>query len=157
MVRNFLDFAQPLKFQQTEVSVQEVIRSALASLSLDNFQGIEIDDSQVNGTIQYVMDKNLIQQAVENLVLNALESSQPGQKVEISSFLENERLCIEVRDYGVGFDDKTRRQLFNYFFSTKKSGTGLGLPIVQRIVEQHRGSICVESAPDKGAVFRIKI
>ena len=157
VVRNFLDFAQPLKFQKTEVSVHEVIRSALASLPLDHFQEIEIDDSQVDDTIHYVMDKNLIQQAVANLVLNALESSKPGQTVEIRAFLCYGGLCIEVRDYGVGFDEKTKKQLFNYFFSTKPSGTGLGLPIVQRIVEQHRGSISVESPPNQGALFRIKI
>jgi simple sugar transport system ATP-binding protein len=157
VVSDFLDFSHPLKFHRTNACVKDVIDSALRNTPLENYPDIEVDLSGVDGNIGHLMDYNLMQQAVSNLVLNALESSRPGQRVEIKSYSRNNRLFIEVQDHGSGIDVDTQKKIFDYFFTTKNSGTGLGLPIVQRIVEQHNGSISVESTLDKGSLFRIEI
>ena len=62
-----------------------------------------------------------------------------------------------VRDTGVGITAENRQKMFEPFFTTKHHGTGLGLPITQRIIQEHSGEITVESEPDKGTTFFIKI
>ena len=66
-------------------------------------------------------------------------------------------VALAVADDGPGIREDVRAQIFDVFFTTRKNGTGLGLNIVSRIVEEHRGTLTVESAPGRGAVFRIEL
>ena len=96
-----------------------------------------------------------MQQVLSNLILNALQASLPRGRVAIRAFMEKQLLTIEIEDWGCGLDEKTEKQMFHPFFSTKTNGTGLGLCIVHRIVDQHKGTIQVHSVPGKGTTFRI--
>jgi simple sugar transport system ATP-binding protein len=154
VVNNFLDFSKPLKSQKMLVSVEQTIRAALGSLPLSRFDHVQLGCSIQKG-IEYLMDPSLMQQAIGNLVMNALEASQEHGKVEVRAFMETNRLCIEVQDWGTGIDEETRQRIFGFFFTTKKRGAGLGLAIVHRIVEQHNGAIVVHSTPGLGSLFRI--
>jgi two-component system, NtrC family, sensor histidine kinase HydH len=108
------------------------------------------------GLADYPMDRNLMTQALSNLILNALQASRPGKCVEVRARMEEDRLCIEVEDWGSGMDDETARSIFNPFFTTRDSGTGLGLSIAHRIIESHQGTIDVRSCPGRGSTFSIR-
>jgi signal transduction histidine kinase len=107
-----------------------------------------------------------LQQAVMNLVLNAIDSMEPGGILTLAtqnippqsrgrSSPQSGRLSLEVSDFGCGIPAENLARLFEPFFTTKKAGTGLGLHITKRIVTEHQGSISVESMLGKGTTFTV--
>ena len=108
----------------------------------------------------------MLQQVFLNLILNAIQSMPEGgtlrlytssARVSRGAFPESERRYIEVRveDTGVGMEDEVIKHIFNAFYTTKKTGTGLGLMVTQGIVQDHDGWIDVESEVGKGSVFKV--
>jgi histidine kinase len=109
-----------------------------------------------------MLDGRQIHNAVANLVSNALhasrESSNRPRQIRVSGRVEQDELRITVSDNGIGMTEETREKLFKKFYSTKGSkGTGLGLVITRKIVQEHGGSISVESEYGKGTSFCIRI
>ena len=105
----------------------------------------------------------LLEQAVTNLLDNALKYSEPGSEVLITAVENNAEVTIAVSDHGCGIDDEHLPRLFERFYrvdkarSRKLGGTGLGLAIVKHIVQAHQGRITVDSTPGVGSVFRIHL
>jgi two-component system phosphate regulon sensor histidine kinase PhoR len=105
----------------------------------------------------------LLEQAVANLVDNAIKFSEAGSDVEISSFKEGSEVIIAVKDQGRGIASEHLPRIFERFYRADKGrgdkdgGTGLGLSIVKHVAEAHKGSVSVESEPGKGSIFRIHI
>lgn len=119
---------------------------------------IECDDD-----ITANLNKTLIQQAVGNLIDNAIKYSNKKSKVRLHSFKENESLVIEVEDKGFGIAKEHIPRLFERFYRIEKSrsrdegGTGLGLSIVKHVVQVHGGVVNVKSELNNGSIFTIKI
>jgi PAS domain S-box-containing protein len=157
VIRNLLDFARPREIQKTSNSIGDVIRLSLDSLPLDKYPDLSIEILDLEDVPDFLMDKSLIEQVISNLVLNAIQASRLDGKIRISAGVKQEHLTITIQDWGCGFNETTRRQIFNPFFTTKSTGTGLGLSISHRIIEQHNGMIDVFSEPGKGSVFRITL
>jgi simple sugar transport system ATP-binding protein len=157
MAKNLLDYVKPLMFKKESVHVAELIASVTEDMPVKDFNGVWIDVSGVDQTVLYPLDRNLIHAALSNLVLNALQSSPPHSSVEVRAAMDKGRLHIEIQDHGKGMDEETRENVFNFFFTTKEAGTGLGLPFVHRIVEKHEGSLDIESTPGKGCTVRIEL
>ncbi len=109
-----------------------------------------------------LLDGPQIHNAVSNLVSNALHACREAHKgnhfIKVSGRVEQDELRISVSDNGIGMTDELREKLFKKFYSTKGSkGTGLGLVITRKVVQEHGGSISVESEPGKGTSFHIRI
>jgi signal transduction histidine kinase len=155
VVSNLLDFARPRKTNRTPTSIARAMEFCLAGLPLERFSGVAVQALVEEGLPDFLLDRDLLCQALSNLILNALQASCGGGRVEVRAGRSDGRLRIEVQDWGEGMDEQTAQQVFNPFFTTRESGTGLGLSIVHRIVESHGGSIEVKSAPGRGATFRI--
>ncbi len=111
-------------------------------------------------------DEYELQQAFVNLLLNAIEAMEPKGTLTIESRRQpgvagvvegesSDTLCVTIEDTGTGITEEVMARLFEPFVSTKPSGTGLGLAITQRIVQQHRGTITVQSRPGGGTRFTI--
>jgi signal transduction histidine kinase len=113
------------------------------------------DDLQITG------DRELMEYACYNLLTNAVKYSPQRTQVSASAWKENGQIQIAVRDQGIGMDQKEVKQIFQKFYRTKKAeasgeaGTGIGLSIVQQIVEQHGGVIGVTSKPGEGSCFTL--
>jgi len=105
------------------------------------------------------MDRDKIQQTIINLTLNAIEATPSGGEIRLSSKYRNDKKVveIEVSDTGEGIEPENMNKIFDPFFTTKKSGTGLGLSITHGIIEQHGGTIHVESTRGQGTTFRITL
>ncbi|MEP6662020.1 MAG: ATP-binding protein [Verrucomicrobiota bacterium] len=115
-------------------------------------------------------DDYQLKQAFLNLLLNALEATPPGGKLNIETSVADDteivgilresfptQLRVTIRDNGTGVSAEDFPRLFEPFFTTKPKGTGLGLPITRRIIHEHRGKISVESELGKGAAFQITV
>jgi signal transduction histidine kinase len=106
-------------------------------------------------------DSLRLKQAIFNLVDNAIKYNQPGGTVKISTRAEESRLVIQVQDNGVGISPDDQPHIFDRFYRVDKSrtrsqgGSGLGLAIVKKIVEDHEGTISVESVLGKGSAFQL--
>ncbi len=106
-------------------------------------------------------DPDLVSGALENLVRNAREAMPTGGRLTVSTALVRDgarpRVCVRVRDTGVGMDARARERAFESFFSTKEEGTGLGLPFVRRVAEVHRGDVRLSSRLGEGTCVDLEI
>ena len=100
-----------------------------------------------------------LQQVVLNLLVNALDASTASTTphVAVSTTVRGEEVEIAVRDNGPGLTADVQQHLFESFFTTKTQGLGLGLPIVQSIIERHHGRVWAENADQGGAIFRVTL
>lgn len=116
-----------------------------------------------DGSLYANINPALLQQAVMNLLDNAIKYSEPGASVELAGEQRNGRVLISVCDQGCGIAPEHHARLFERFYrvdkarSRKLGGTGLGLAIVKHIVLAHRGEVAVESAPGRGSTFTISL
>jgi signal transduction histidine kinase len=116
----------------------------------------------LNGLIgDQILDRTAIYRAILDLVSNAIDAcaeSESGNLVSLRSRLAKGGVGVTVADNGIGMSDEVRSNLFVRFFSTKGgAGTGLGLPVVKKIVEEHGGTLEVESEPVHGSAFHLRL
>jgi signal transduction histidine kinase len=165
LVTRFLDFARPLHTELVPQEITPVLDRALHSVSLTRKE----DDASVNVERQYQvdlppvpLDESLCEQAFVNLIQNAYDAmGSEGGTLRVAAARANSanRNGVEVRieDTGPGIPAELREQIFNPFVTTKKTGVGLGLSIVSRIIDGHHGTIRVDAGRDgsgqQGAAF----
>jgi len=102
------------------------------------------------------LDRIRVRQMLLNLLKNAWEAVPvPGGKISFSAIPENSGIRIDIRDNGCGISKEQQATIFQPFFTTKESGTGLGLAVSKQIAQAHSGDITLESAPGQGTVFHI--
>lgn len=161
LVTRFLDFARPLRTETRLQPVTELIDQALQSVG-DQWKGspVVVEREYQKDLPLVPLDENLCEQAFLNLVQNAYEAmgSAGGTfRVEASVARSNGRNGVQVRlqDTGPGVPAEMREQIFNPFVTTKKTGVGLGLSIVSKIVDEHHGTIRLENSDGQGACFVI--
>jgi len=102
-----------------------------------------------------MLDRELFQQALLNLMLNAEQAMPEGGEITLQAFAENAKVCLSIIDTGKGMPPETMAKIFQPFFSTKPGGSGLGLPTTRRIIESHHGTMDVQSEVGKGTKFTI--
>jgi signal transduction histidine kinase len=102
-----------------------------------------------------MMDPRTLQAALVNLVKNAIEAMPHGGRLEVRTRPTLKGVALDLIDSGVGMDDRTLLNMFQNFFSSKRGGTGLGLPTAKKIIEAHGGLINVQSAVNRGTQFTL--
>ena len=156
LVTRFLDFARPLHAELTPQDITSVLNRALQDVSLAHKEGSDSVrvERQYQAQLPMVpLDESLCEQAFVNLIQNAYDamgSSGGTLRVKAERVNGGNRSGVEVRieDTGPGIPDELREQIFNPFVTTKKTGVGLGLSIVSRIIDGHHGTIRVESSKE---------
>jgi signal transduction histidine kinase len=123
------------------------------------FNDVMLEQSLAEDLPATNMDKDQLEQAIINLILNAIEATDSGGKVAISTRLVHvtDTIELEVSDSGKGISEENMARIFDPFFTTSESGTGLGLAITHGIVEQHGGTIEVDSKLGQGTSFTIRL
>lgn len=150
--------SQDIVFNKIEYSLDEQIRRIVLLLEPKWCEkDIEFDIEMEN--ISFLADEELMQQVWINLLSNAIEYSYKNGVIHIRMYKEEEKAIIIIQDEGRGMDKPTKDRMFEKFFkgdsSHSKEGAGLGLALVKRIVDLHRGIIEVESESGKGTVIKI--
>jgi signal transduction histidine kinase len=155
-VRDLLAFARPRQPTLRPTDLNEVVSRALTLVTPRAQKEkvalrVDIEDTlpMVNG------DGELLGQAVVNLLINAIQFSEDGSSVDVATGLRDGEVVIRVQDRGPGITSEDLGSVFKPFFTTRHSGTGLGLPITRGIAEGHQGRIEVESSPGEGSTFTL--
>jgi signal transduction histidine kinase len=102
-------------------------------------------------------DAEQMKQVLLNVVLNAIQATHGGGSVIVRASAEGTNLCIEVSDEGCGISPQELDRMFEPFYTTKESGTGLGLAVAANIVEQHGGWLRASNNPAGGMTFRLEL
>ena len=168
LVSQVLKFAGPPRSVFTSVRLHEILDHSLQTVKAQlEGRRIAVDRKYVAPLDLIKGDDYQLQQAFVNLFLNAIEAMDSGGKLAIMTNMDPMRLqsgkttCPHVRvtiaDTGTGISREHLKHLFEPFFTTKKNGTGLGLPITQRIIQEHAGVINVESRAGGGSTFHVLI
>jgi two-component system, NtrC family, sensor histidine kinase HydH len=161
LVSRFLDFARPLRTETRLVQVTALLDQAINFVDAQ-WQGpkISVKRQYGNDLPLLALDEKLSEQAFLNLVQNAYEAMDAtggSLNVQVSTARSNGCNGVEIRllDTGPGVSAEMRDQIFNPFVTTKKTGVGLGLSIVSKIVDEHHGTIRLENTDGMGASFVI--
>jgi signal transduction histidine kinase len=160
LVTRFLDFARPHKLEQRQEQIPPLIDRGLKA-ARDRWPDakVEVERHFAADLPEVTLDSDLIERVFTNLALNAYEAMGPGGgKLRVAAVPSSDgKRGVEItfEDTGPGIPVELREQIFNPFFTTKETGVGLGLSIVSKIVDDHRGWIRVTSEPGKGACFQV--
>ncbi len=151
-----LDFSKPLQLDRKEMDAAVLIKELLHTLTAKAEQeGIGLTVGVRDEPLIVSVDPVYLERALVNLVNNAIEASQKGQSVSVRLASHDNRAVIKIRDYGKGMDKETLKNVFIPFYSKKSSGTGLGMAVARKIVEEHEGRITLKSRLAAGTKITI--
>jgi len=169
-IRDVLRFRSPDRIVRTACAPDELIDAVLTLIQVEAGQrGIRVERLRQQGVRALPLDADKVQQSLLNLIMNAIQAMSNGGVLRVLSewgasapeWAETKGgdraggLLIAVSDTGTGIPEADLERVFEPFFSTREEGTGLGLAVVKRIVEAHRGGVRVESRPGAGTTFSV--
>ena len=160
LIVEFLDFARPSHFEKKEkIYLNKIMHEVLeiaklnSNLNQNVFQNVLIKDIGF-----FIGDESKITQALLNIVINAYHAMEETKEPElkIRTYNEDGFTVLMIQDNGIGMDSESISRVFEPFHTTKKKGTGLGLAVTHKILENHNIGISVTSQKGEGAVFYLK-
>jgi signal transduction histidine kinase len=158
MAESMLSFVRGARRAREPVPVAELFQAVQVLLQGSLPDKVKLDLQPPATPMEIDANYVELQQVLINLCLNGIQAMPQGGALTLSARpADGGGVCISVSDEGIGMDEKTRRQLFTPFFTTKPDGTGLGLMSCLRIVEQYQGRIEVDSTPGVGTTFSITL
>jgi signal transduction histidine kinase len=157
IIRKLLDASRRTRTISSDISIDRVIDNALEVFSPQIETGkIRVTRSYCEAPSPIKADPAELEQIFTNLFLNALDEMPAGGRLDIQISEESGRVVVRIGDSGGGIAADTLPFIFDPFFSTKTRGTGMGLPVVQRIARIYEGNISVEKTSSAGTVFRLE-
>jgi signal transduction histidine kinase len=165
LINNVLDFSKIEKnkkeYHFEPIDLSDVVQSAVSSMQYwMNEQGFKIE-SQIELNVKTKADGDAIEQAVLNLLSNAMKYSFERKEINLRLWTENQSTYIQVEDKGIGIPESRQNRIFNKYYRAHvgheqdKGGAGLGLTVLKHIVDAHRGKIELESNVNQGSIFTI--
>ena len=161
IINRLLNYAKPSYWQIEYTNLKEILEEALEIAFHSKDSKLKIENIDIMPHIEQDLfvegDKTALQQVFINLIINAFEAIEGKGKVEISLEKEGDFAKVIIKDTGVGISKENLKKIFDPFYTTKERGTGLGLAVVKRILEDHRGIIEVVSEKGEGTTFIVKL
>ena len=158
IVTEFLDFARPQVPNLQECQLEEIIEKNLSFIRPElEKKGIQVQDNLNGRSFRLRADHDLLYRAFLNILINSIQSMQDGGTIDIKVEEDRETFQIEIEDTGCGISEENADKIFNPFFTTKEKGSGLGLSIVRKIIEGHRGTIDIQSKEGEGTRVEVQL
>ena len=157
-VTEFLDFARPKETRKEPLDLSVTVESSVKQLNPQIAKaGLRLQ-SDVEPGISVLGDFEKIHQVLLNLLLNSIEASRSGNTVSVELKRTGaHRVILSISDSGKGMTSEELSQAFDPFYTTKATGTGLGLPIAKSIIDRHNGQVALASEPGKGTRITITL
>jgi len=161
IISNLLDFTRETRLERGDYALLRILDPVVEVAAAEGRgRGVAVGYGRVDPDVVVSADGQKLRQVFANVMQNALEAvdgRRPGGRVEVHLVAEGDRALVEVVDNGVGIAQGDRDKIFLPFFTTKPSGTGLGMSIVKKIVDLHGGDIAIDSVPAGGTRVRISL
>lgn len=158
LTTEFLDFARPLYPELAWASWNETVDRAIESVQpLAQAADIDIDFKAMPGLPSVLVDRFQVERAIRNLLLNAVEATLRYGCILVRTDRTRSGVAVEVTDYGRGVPAEQMARVFVPFFTTKITGTGLGLPVARKIAQNHGGDIAFRRNEGPGMTFTIHL
>ena len=155
IIRDILDFTRNRALNLAPHNVDEMVEKAIERIQFP--ANVLLSKDLQLGAVEVPLDEDEIRQVLVNLMENACQAMTSGGSLTVGTKAQGEQVEIIIGDSGCGIPQEHLNKIFAPFFTTKSRGTGLGLAIVKQIVEQHDGTIIVDSSLGKGTTFRIDL
>jgi nitrogen fixation/metabolism regulation signal transduction histidine kinase len=160
LLNEFRTLSRPMEPSKAWTNFRKAAEETISPYGISH-PGIRFDIEHVEADVSVRIDRHRLGQVLTNLIVNAIDAMNGGGLIEIRTDLvqkRESRYCrVSFRDTGKGISDQNAPLVFTPYFTTKESGTGLGLPIVERIVNDHGGAIWFNSAEGTGTTFFIDL
>lgn len=158
ILNDFLRFAKGQELELKDHNINEILDEVVDFVTPEIKQkNILILKSYDANLPLCRIDSNLIKQAILNIIINAEQAMGNGGELMVRTSRDNKYIQLDITDTGSGIPKDIIDKIFQVYFSTKKTGTGLGLPTAKRIIDDHKGIISVQSEEGKGTNFSIKL
>jgi signal transduction histidine kinase len=158
VVQILVDFTRPRDLHVEETDLRLVLDDVSLLASPDAEQhGVKFSSELPADPIPVKIDVDFIKQAILNVVLNGVQAMPNGGTLTLSAKREDDTVVTEIRDQGPGIPADIQDKIFELYFTTKKTGSGIGLAQTYQIMQWHYGSVDFESGPGKGTTFRLRL
>jgi two-component system sensor histidine kinase HydH len=151
VITQLIEFARPLELKKEKTRVSDLVGHAIKLIEAEAHKSnVEININMAKQEPAVEVDADKIKQVLLNIFLNALAAMKNGGRLDISLGQEKDGLCVVIVDTGIGIAEADLPRVYDPYFTSKPAGTGLGLAVVQKIMEAHGGRIAVESSKGRG-------
>ncbi len=158
ILEDFLHFARGRRLELEPTDLNEPVRQVLEFFRPKAAEAqIELSEYLAADLPTVLVDAEALHGALLNLMLNAEQAMPDGGQLVVRTYARAEGVGLDLIDNGCGMDAETQARIFDAFYSTKRNGSGLGLPIAKKIIEAHGGVVAVDSAPGHGTRFTISL
>lgn len=158
VVKTFLDFTRPFKLRPIPTDVESLVREVFLLAEPEaQKNNVQLIFEQQGALPPVNVDRDLMKQALLNLVLNGCQAMPKGGQLKVRPQTDGRYLNLELSDQGVGIPPDDRQKIFSLFYTTKPGGSGIGLAMAFRVVQLHNGFIDFSSVVDQGTTFRVSI
>ncbi len=153
---DFLFAVKPMDVTLKKENLNEIVSSVLSFLEPEaEEKKIEISELLSSFIPNIELDSRLVKQALLNLIQNAFAAMEGGGKLTVSTKLDGDYVSVRISDTGCGIEEEKMAKIFEPYYTTKASGTGLGLTLVYKIMKEHHGDIHVTSRIGRGTTFQL--
>ena len=158
VVDDFLDLGRPMTLNLSPADAGSVMESALKAIGpMAEERGLVLNSAQPPQGVMVAIDVHRIHQALVNLLRNAVQASPKGGVVTATYYCDERLLTFKIEDTGGGICPGDEERIFEPFFTKRKDGTGLGLPLARQVALSHGGNLAARNKPDGGAVFTLSL
>ena len=156
VISELLEIARPSDLKPRPTDIPFLLTSSLRLVQQEaEAAGVRIETDIAPGIAPFVLDPDRLTQALLNLYINAIQAMSAGGLLSVSASETAAGLELSVSDSGSGIAREALRKIFDPYYTSKNTGTGLGLAVVQKVVEAHGGTVRVQSEPGRGAHFTL--
>ena len=158
LVNDLLNYGRPARLAVENVDVSQLFEETMALVRPHADElGVQVMVEESEPGVEVRGDRERLKSCLSNIAINALQAMPSGGKLSARIAKADGFVEITVADTGVGISEEALSKIFEPYFSTKQTGFGLGLAVTKTIVEEHQGSIAVESTPGVGTTFTVKL
>ncbi len=156
-IKEYLNYARPKQIELIKMNYSESIEIAVKQVDNQAAESSVIICNNFPKNIIIKGDSAKIHQVLLNLLLNAIQASHEKSKITINGSIDQNKIICSIIDNGTGMSQSELQKIFDPFYTTKETGSGLGLAVVKSIIDGHKGFVTVESTQDKGTTFLITL